>query len=514
MYHGPTSAMVSWFNILGYPYDAAIHGNPADWVLDLVSLGFDKAAGDGDEDARPLGSMPMMGGLAHAVSEVEEGCHFMPEGSSAATVAPVPRMLAERQQQQKSRKKVQPKSCFEDPEDGERVYGPPYTSSSSMGRGLAANLGGSYSQEQVQDYVARKVTADALAYTMSSQEELEQAAAAFRYCQEQLQPHWFMAAGNRGGGSGLRYKSSTSASGRSYVSLTDLDQQSAARRKERAEAQPACGCFKPRGAEKVRAAATQALEEQLRLEDTNLQRRAEEENLRSQLAVFDTQAKRFNAQGHSLQVPASAKVAEQMGFGGAAHAKESARGGAGAAAAAVAVAVVSAAPASSASSSSPVNAHRQELVEREFSNTSSVSGFETAYSGLGQDVAALSEFPSVSANAAGSGRGSSIGSGHGPSSGRRPVGGGTGRGVRNGSYAPQTAGPGPWTWSPRSEAAVAAMGGGWGGSAAGRGWGSSGAGTAVAGPAVVKSGGLGAKIKQQWTHFKALAWRDYLMTTR
>jgi hypothetical protein len=42
MYHGPCEHMVEWFMSLGYPYDAALHGVPSDWVLDLVAIGFAK----------------------------------------------------------------------------------------------------------------------------------------------------------------------------------------------------------------------------------------------------------------------------------------------------------------------------------------------------------------------------------------------------------------------------------------------------------------------------------------
>jgi hypothetical protein len=47
MYHGPTAHMVSWFSVLGYFYDPTVHGSASDWVLDLVSLGFDKKGGEG-----------------------------------------------------------------------------------------------------------------------------------------------------------------------------------------------------------------------------------------------------------------------------------------------------------------------------------------------------------------------------------------------------------------------------------------------------------------------------------
>jgi hypothetical protein len=43
MYHGPTSDLVPWFTgSLGYTFDRAANGSPADWALDLVSLGFSK----------------------------------------------------------------------------------------------------------------------------------------------------------------------------------------------------------------------------------------------------------------------------------------------------------------------------------------------------------------------------------------------------------------------------------------------------------------------------------------
>ena len=497
--------MVPWFNILGYPYDAAIHGTPSDWVLDLVSLGFDKSSGDEEGDRQELA---MIGGLADAVSGVEEGCHFTPAG--AADVTPMPRMLAQQQQQQQQqqqrKRRSKKKSCFE--EDDEDGYGP--SSSSGVGNGVhlgggSAGLQRSFSEEEVQDYVARQVTADALSYTMSNQGELEQAAAAFRYCQEQLQPQWFGASGNSGSSSGLKYKSHTDASGRSYVSLTDLEQQrGGSGRRKGAEAQPACGCFKSGEAERVRAAATRALEEQLRLEDSDAKTRAQEEHLRTQLAGFDTQTKRFKALGHSLQVPVSVQAAERgtSGKGGAAGAVAAAEAG-------QTVAVVSAVPASSLSSSSPVNDHhQQELVERQFSSSSSTSGFETAYSGPGRDVRSLLECDSPKGGAT-TGRGFK-GSGGTPGRGAgrgQIVGGGSGRGVAHASYKPEVSGDGSWTWSPRSGTDVVIEPAGESAAAAGRGGN-------AAPMAMVKSGGFGGKVKQQGAHFKALAWRDYLMTTR
>jgi hypothetical protein len=44
MYTGPTDELVPWFNSLGYPYNPEVQGTTPDWALDLVSLGFDKAA--------------------------------------------------------------------------------------------------------------------------------------------------------------------------------------------------------------------------------------------------------------------------------------------------------------------------------------------------------------------------------------------------------------------------------------------------------------------------------------
>jgi hypothetical protein len=44
MYTGPTEELVPWFNSLGYPYNPEVQGTTPDWALDLVSLGFDKAA--------------------------------------------------------------------------------------------------------------------------------------------------------------------------------------------------------------------------------------------------------------------------------------------------------------------------------------------------------------------------------------------------------------------------------------------------------------------------------------
>jgi hypothetical protein len=44
MYTGPTNELVPWFNSLGYPYNPEVQGTTPDWALDLVSLGFDKAA--------------------------------------------------------------------------------------------------------------------------------------------------------------------------------------------------------------------------------------------------------------------------------------------------------------------------------------------------------------------------------------------------------------------------------------------------------------------------------------
>lgn len=43
MYFGSHDKMVPWFSDkLGYAYDAAMHGVPSDWVMDLVNVGFQK----------------------------------------------------------------------------------------------------------------------------------------------------------------------------------------------------------------------------------------------------------------------------------------------------------------------------------------------------------------------------------------------------------------------------------------------------------------------------------------
>lgn len=43
MYFGPRDQVVPWFNgQLGYPYSAAMHGVPSDWIMDLVNVGFQK----------------------------------------------------------------------------------------------------------------------------------------------------------------------------------------------------------------------------------------------------------------------------------------------------------------------------------------------------------------------------------------------------------------------------------------------------------------------------------------
>ena len=184
--------MVPWFNVLGYPYDPATHGAPSDWVLDLVSLGFDKTA----DDAESAGMMDAASQelFEDAISEVEGGLEFAAAsppasgGQNAATVAVM------------------------STSNGDGVIG----RVSSGGSGVASPKGGAagaaaagssggggavnrrLSIEEVQAVVASKVTHDALAYTMSSQEELESAAAAFRFCQKGLKPEWFEARGMGG----------------------------------------------------------------------------------------------------------------------------------------------------------------------------------------------------------------------------------------------------------------------------------------------------------------------------
>jgi hypothetical protein len=190
MYHGPTSAMVPWFNVLGYPYDPAIHGAPSDWVLDLVSLGFDKRS---DEEVAPeivmdAASQEM---FEDAISEVEGGLEF------AAVASPKAQAHGKGSAAGGSSAAIGGVGG-----DGVAGRGPSGSGGGSMspGGGVSGALSpGSpgpmvnrrLSLEEVQAVVASKVTHDAMAYTMSSQRELENAAAAFRFCQKQLKPEWF-----------------------------------------------------------------------------------------------------------------------------------------------------------------------------------------------------------------------------------------------------------------------------------------------------------------------------------
>jgi hypothetical protein len=59
LYFGPCSGVVPWFSgQLGYSWQPARHGNPADWAMDLINVGFKKEAarlsssGSGDAECR------------------------------------------------------------------------------------------------------------------------------------------------------------------------------------------------------------------------------------------------------------------------------------------------------------------------------------------------------------------------------------------------------------------------------------------------------------------------------
>ena len=42
VYSGPPAGAVGWFNSLGYQYNPLRDGCASDWLIDLVSVGFDK----------------------------------------------------------------------------------------------------------------------------------------------------------------------------------------------------------------------------------------------------------------------------------------------------------------------------------------------------------------------------------------------------------------------------------------------------------------------------------------
>eukprot|EP00877_Chromochloris_zofingiensis_P013185 jgi/Chrzof1/811/Cz01g29200.t1 len=86
MYFGPRDQVVPWFNgQLGYPYSAAMHGVPSDWIMDLVNVGFQKPT---KYYGRMMNSKEELKGAAEKFTkwylEQQEGTRYAGPGAAAA----------------------------------------------------------------------------------------------------------------------------------------------------------------------------------------------------------------------------------------------------------------------------------------------------------------------------------------------------------------------------------------------------------------------------------------------